>query len=119
MPVEEAEVAKKTGGLPENYGPDVLQPFNEKIVLEISRALQFFFTSTRFSAVDHIVLTGGCAMLDGLEQMVAQRTQVHTLVANPFANMALSAKIKPRQLTVDAPALMIACGLAMRRFDPA
>ena len=43
MPAEEAEVAKKSGGLPDNYGPDVLQPFNEKIVLEISRALQFFF----------------------------------------------------------------------------
>ena len=118
MPAEEAEVAKKTGGLPENYGPDVLQPFNEKVVLEISRALQFFFTSTQFSKVDHIVLCGGCAMLDGLEEMVAQRTQVNTLIANPFANMALSSKIKPRQLTVDAPALMVACGLAMRRFDP-
>jgi type IV pilus assembly protein PilM len=118
MPIEEAEVAKKTGGLPENYGPDVLQPFNEKIALEISRALQFFFTSTQFSKVDHIVLSGGCANLEGLEEMVAQRTQAHTVVANPFANMALSSKIKPRQLKVDAPALMIACGLAMRRFDP-
>jgi type IV pilus assembly protein PilM len=119
MPAEEAEVAKKTGGLPENYGPDVLQPFNEKIVLEVSRALQFFFTSSQFSKVDHVVLCGGCAMLDGLEEMIAQRTQVHTIVANPFANMALSSKIKPRQLTVDAPALMVACGLALRRFDPA
>lgn len=118
MPIEEAEVAKKTGGLPENYGPNVLQPFNEKIALEISRALQFFFTSTQFSKVDHIVLSGGCANLEGLEEMVAQRTQAHTVVANPFANMALSSKIKPRQLRVDAPALMIACGLAMRRFDP-
>jgi type IV pilus assembly protein PilM len=118
MPIEEAEVAKKTGGLPENYGPNVLQPFNEKIALEISRALQFFFTSTQFSKVDHIVLSGGCANLEGLEEMVAQRTQAHTVVANPFANMALSSKIKPRQLKVDAPALMIACGLAMRRFDP-
>jgi type IV pilus assembly protein PilM len=118
MPIEEAEVAKKTGGLPENYGPDLLQPFNEKIVLEISRALQFFFTSTQFNKVDHIVLSGGCAMLEGLEEMVTNRTQVHTVVANPFANMALSSKIKPRQLTVDAPALMVACGLAMRRFDP-
>lgn len=118
MPLEEAEVAKKSGGLPENYHADVLQPFNEKIVLEVSRALQFFFTSTQFSKVDHILLAGGCAMLDGLEEMVAQRTQVHTLVANPFANMAVSSKIKPRQLTVDAPALMVACGLAMRRFDP-
>jgi type IV pilus assembly protein PilM len=118
MPLEEAEVAKKSGGLPENYHADVLQPFNEKVVLEISRALQFFFTSTQFSKVDHVLLAGGCAMLDGLEEMVAQRTQVHTLVANPFANMAISPKIKPRQLTVDAPALMVACGLAMRRFDP-
>src|SRR6202158_4959179 len=118
MPPEEAEAAKRVGNLPENFGPDVLQPFNEKIVLEIQRALQFFFTSTQFNKVDHILLTGGCAMLDGLEEMVAQRTQVHTVVANPFANMALSSKIKPRQLTIDAPSLMVACGLAMRRFDP-
>jgi type IV pilus assembly protein PilM len=118
MPPEEAEAAKRVGNLPENYGPDVLAPFNEKIVLEIQRAMQFFFTSTQFNKVDHILLTGGCAMLDGLEEMVAQRTQVHTVVANPFANMALSSKIKPRQLTIDAPSLMVACGLAMRRFDP-
>jgi type IV pilus assembly protein PilM len=118
MPPEEAEAAKRVGNLPENYGPDVLGPFNDKIVLEIQRAMQFFFTSTQFNKVDHILLTGGCAMLDGLEEMVATRTQVHTLVANPFANMALSSKIKPRQLTVDAPSLMVACGLAMRRFDP-
>jgi type IV pilus assembly protein PilM len=118
MPQEEAEAAKRVGSLPENFGPDVLAPFNEKIVLEIQRALQFFFTSTQFNKVDHILLTGGCAMLDGLEEMVAQRTQVHTLVANPFANMALSSRIKPRQLTMDAPSLMVACGLAMRRFDP-
>jgi type IV pilus assembly protein PilM len=119
MPMEEAEVAKKSGGLPDNYHTDVLQPFNEKVVLEVSRALQFFFTSTQFNKVDHILLCGGSAVLDGLEEMIDQRTQVHTLVANPFANMALSSKIKPRQLTVDAPALMVACGLAMRRFDPA
>jgi type IV pilus assembly protein PilM len=118
MPVEEAEIAKRTGGLPENYGADVLQPFNEKLVMEIQRALQFFFTSTQFNKVDHILLSGGSAMLDGLEEMIANRTQVHTLVANPFANMALSSRIKPRQLTQDAPSLMVACGLAMRRFDP-
>lgn len=118
MPFEEAEVAKKSGGLPENYLSDVLMPFNEKLVLEISRALQFFFTSTQFNKIDHIVLSGGCAMLDGLEELVAQRTQVHTIIANPFAAMQISSKIKPRQLTLDAPALMVACGLALRRFDP-
>jgi len=32
--------------------------------------------------------------------------------------MTLSSRIKPRQLQADAPSLIIACGLAMRRFDP-
>jgi type IV pilus assembly protein PilM len=118
MPPEEAEAGKRVGNLPDTYRAEVLQPFNEKIVMEVQRALQFFFTSTQFNKIDNIVLVGGCAMLDGLEEMIAQRTSVRTIVANPFANMALSSKIKPRQLTVDAPSLLVACGLAMRRFDP-
>jgi type IV pilus assembly protein PilM len=39
------------------------------------------------------------------------------MVANPFSNMALSSKIRPKNLATDAPSLMVACGLAMRRFD--
>jgi len=48
---------------------------------------------------------------------VSRRVQVETVVGNPFANMALSSRIRPRNLTQDAPSLMVACGLAMRRFD--
>lgn len=114
----EAEAAKRSGELPENYESDVLTPFRENVAAEITRALQFFFTSTPFNEINYIVLSGGCAALPGLDDAVATRTQVSTLVANPFAQMTLSAKIKPRQLQTDAPALMIACGLAMRRFDP-
>jgi type IV pilus assembly protein PilM len=118
MSPEDAEAGKRVGNLPDTYRSEVLQPFNDKIVMEVQRALQFFFTSTQFNKIDHILLVGGSAMLDGLEEMIAQRTSVRTLVANPFANMALSSKIKPRQLTIDAPSLLVACGLAMRRFDP-
>ncbi len=118
LSVEEAELAKKQGGLPENYDAEVLQPFTDTLSLEVARALQFFFSSTQYNHVDHILLAGGCAAIPGLDNIVSSRTQVSTQVANPFANMALSSKVKPRQLTLDAPALMIACGLAMRRFDP-
>jgi len=48
---------------------------------------------------------------------VGKRVQVNTIIGNPFANMALSSRIRPRNLTQDAPSLMVACGLAMRRFD--
>jgi type IV pilus assembly protein PilM len=113
---EEAESAKRNAGLPENYDVDVLQPFMETLALEITRALQFFFTSTSYSQVDQIVLAGGCALLPGLDELVAKRAGVNTIVGNPFANMAVSDRIRPRQLATDAPLLLIACGLAMRSF---
>jgi type IV pilus assembly protein PilM len=117
MSIEEAEGAKKNGGLPDNYDNEVLRPFIDNCALEVSRGLQFFFTSTQFNQVDHIVLAGGCAVIPGLEEAVSGRTQVATTIANPFANMSLSSRVRPKLLAADAPALMIACGLAMRRFD--
>lgn len=118
LSADEAEAAKRNGGLPDNYENDVLTPFRENVAMEVARALQFFFTSTQYNEVSYVVLAGGCAVLPGLDEAVATRTQVSALVANPFEMMTLSSRIKPRQLQMDAPALMIACGLAMRRFDP-
>jgi type IV pilus assembly protein PilM len=118
LSADDAETGKRNGGLPDNYESDVLSPFRDNVVMEIARALQFFFTSTQYNEVDYIVLAGGCAVLPGLDDAVATRTQVSTMVANPFALMTLSSRIKHRQLQTDAPSLIIACGLAMRRFDP-
>ena len=114
---EEAEAAKRNGGLPDTYEAQVLQPFMDTLALEVTRALQFFYTSTQYNQVNHIFLSGGCATIPGLDQVVAKRCDVSTLVANPFATMQVSPKIKQRQLMLDAPALVVACGLAMRRFD--
>jgi type IV pilus assembly protein PilM len=117
MSTEEAEAAKRSSSLPENYEHDLLKPFTESVALEISRALQFFFTSTQFNQVDHIILSGGCAVIQGIDQVVASRTQVATEVANPFVGMSLSQRVRPKNLAAEAPALLVACGLAMRRFD--
>lgn len=115
---EEAETAKHKGNFPKSYPAEVLQPFCEALSQEVTRALHFFFTSTQFTQVNYLFLSGGCATIPGLGEIVAERTQVITQIANPFANMELSGRIVPRQLKVDAPLLMIACGLAMRSFDP-
>jgi type IV pilus assembly protein PilM len=118
MSLEEAEAAKRSGGLPENYESEVLRPFMENAALEIQRAVQFFFTSTQYTSVEHVLLTGGSAVIPGLDEMVQSRTQINALVANPFANMAISPRVQLKKLVADAPSLMVACGLAMRRFDP-
>ena len=114
---EEAETAKRSGGLPDNYELDVLQPFTETLALEVARALQFFFTSTTHTQVEHILLGGGCSLIPGLDEIVAKRTNINTLVANPFSGMGQPSRVRPPQLAADAPMLLIATGLALRRFD--
>lgn len=117
MSFEEAESAKRTANLPENFEAELLRPFMENLAMEVSRALQFFFTSTQYNQVDHIVLSGGCATIAGVDEAVAARVQVDTVVANPFGNMTLSDRVRAKNLAVDASSLMVACGLALRRFD--
>ncbi|MDR1889758.1 MAG: pilus assembly protein PilM [Zoogloeaceae bacterium] len=118
MSYGEAETAKRSGNLPDDYETELLPQFSDNLALEVARALQFFFTSTQFNKVDHIVLAGGCAAIRGIDKLVAARTQVNTIVANPFAGMTLSDKVRSNSLQTDAPSLMNACGLALRRFDP-
>ena len=114
---EEAGLAKRQGGLPESYEVEVLEPFKEATVQQISRLLQFFYAGSEFNRVDHIVLAGGCAALVGLPTMVEEQLGVATSVANPLAQMTLGPKVQAHALNQDAPALMIATGLAMRGFD--
>jgi len=114
---EEAGMAKRQGGLPENYQTDVLEPFKEAMVQQASRSLQFFYSSSPHSKVDHIVLAGGSASIPGMDELIQERLGVETSIANPFASMSLSARVKPQTLSNDAPALLIACGLALRSFD--
>lgn len=114
LSVEESEIAKRKGGLPESYESEVLQPFVQLLTTEVARALQFFTSSTQYNKVDNIVLAGGCAAIPSIDVMVQERTQVHTIVANPFHGMTMNNRLKKQQVDIDAPAMLIACGLAMR-----
>ncbi len=114
---EEAGLAKKQGGLPDDYEEEVLQPFKEAVLQQVTRSLQFFFSSSQYDDVDYLVLAGGTASIDGLADMIENKLGTPTLIANPFVDMALANKVDSNALANDAPAMMIACGLAMRSFD--
>jgi type IV pilus assembly protein PilM len=114
---EEAGMAKRQGGLPDNYIPEVLEPFKEAMAQQVSRSLQFFFSSSQYNQVDYIVLAGGSSSIPGVSELIEGKLGIATSVANPFTNMTVAPRIKAQILNNDAPALMIACGLALRSFD--
>lgn len=117
LTVEEAELKKRTGDLPENYTTELLHPFVEEGATELARSLQFFFSSTPYERVDRIFLAGGAAVTPGLAEAVLQKTSATTEILSPFQGMEIGDSISEKQMNLDAPALLVSCGLAMRRFD--
>src|SRR3954470_12100964 len=114
---EEAGLAKKQGGLPDDYESEVLAPFKEAVVQQVTRSLQFFFSASQYNDVDYIILAGGVASLEGLVGLIEEKLGTQTVVANPFARMSVSSRVNAVSLANDAPSLMIVTGLAMRSFD--
>ncbi|WP_439106250.1 pilus assembly protein PilM [Congregibacter sp.] len=117
LPLEEAGLAKKQGGLPDDYEPELLNPFREAVVQQVTRSLQLFFSSSQYNDVDYIIMAGGVSFMDGLSDLVQEQLGTPTVVANPFAEMTISPRVNAVALGGDAPAMMIACGLALRSFD--
>lgn len=117
LPLEEAGLAKKQGGLPDDYEPEVLEPFKDAVVQQVARSLQFFFSSSQYNDVDYIILAGGVSSMEGLCELVQEKLGTPAAMANPFAEMSISSRVNAVALSSDAPAMMIACGLALRSFD--
>lgn len=117
LSLEKAMQAIRQGDLPAHYTTDVLHPFMDLAAQQVARALQFFFSSSAYNHVDHILLAGGTAAIIGLPALIQEKLGTPVTVANPFINMTLSPRINTPAITNDAPALMIACGLALRSFS--
>ena len=114
--VDEAEFKKRTGDLPEDYAFGILASYIDTLVHELSRALQFFFTSTPYSKVDTIMLAGGSAVLPGLTAAVSRYTFFPCALLNPFEGMQIRKDMRLKNIQREAPTYLTACGLALRRF---
>ena len=113
----EAGRAKKHGGLPEDYNAEVLEPFKEGVVQQVSRSLQFFFSSSEYSEIDQIVLAGGTSTIPGLVEQIQDKLGIPAMLANPFLNISISPNVNLPALQADSAAMMICCGLALRSFQ--
>ncbi len=113
---EDAGRAKRRGGLPDTYEPEVLEPFKRLLVQQINRFLQFFFSASGHDRVAHLALAGGCASLPEIDQFVEQHTGVSCSVIDPLAEMEVASQVPRKELIADATSMLIVSGLALRRF---
>ncbi|MFQ5610179.1 MAG: type IV pilus assembly protein PilM, partial [Woeseiaceae bacterium] len=110
--------AKKQGGLPSNYQPEVLEPFIDDMTQQVSRSLQFYLASGGGrEQPDMILVCGGCANIPGIADVISSRVGIPTEVGDPLGQMKISSKAKSQGVHKDATALLTACGLALRSFD--
>jgi len=115
---EDAGRAKKEGGLPSNFEPEVLDPFIDDMTQQVSRSLQFFLASgSGREQPQQILVCGGCANIPGVADVIGSRVGIPTEIGNPLGDMKLSSKARSAGVMKDATALLTACGLALRSFD--
>ena len=118
LSMEDAGRAKKQGGLPSNYQPEVLEPFVDDMTQQVSRSLQFYLASGGGrEQPDMILVCGGCANIPGIADVISSRVGIPTEVGDPLGQMKISSKAKSQGVHKDATALLTACGLALRSFD--
>ncbi len=118
LPMEDAGRAKKQGGLPSNYQPEVLDPFVDDMTQQVSRSLQFYLASGGGrEQPDMLLVCGGCANIPGIADVISSRVGIPTDVGDPLGQMKISSKAKSQGVHKDATALLTACGLALRSFD--
>lgn len=110
----EAGLAKKRGGLPDDYESSVLEPFLNTLVHQVGRSLQLYHATGRNRDIRHMVLAGGTGMLPGLADRLAEESGMDVTIANPLERMRVNERIDAQALAADASAMLIACGLAMR-----
>lgn len=114
---EEAGRVKIQGGLPDNYEPEVLEPFKSTMANQVIRFLQFFYSSSDYEDVDQILIAGGCAQIPAIDEFIEGQLGTPTRILNPIEQMTIGSKVNRARLEADGPPLAVACGLALRGLN--
>jgi type IV pilus assembly protein PilM len=117
MSVEEVEQSFRLNEISMEIEAMLIEPFRNTISQQVSRALQFYYSSNVQNQLSRIYLSGGCSSIKGLVEILEEELGIAVQLANPFSNMDIQAKINKERLVQDAPVLAKACGLALRFFD--
>ena len=116
---EQAEAVKRgeTGGrFSQGDVAQVLDEVSAEMAGEIRKTFDFYTTTSSEGAVDELVLSGGCALTPGLEQVLRDRFQVPVERMDPLRRIRhRESDFNAEWLQTISPMLAVAVGLAVRR----
>jgi type IV pilus assembly protein PilM len=116
---EEAETLKLGNRMDETSQKvvqEALQSALNSLATEIAKSLDFFRSTSSHEKVDKVVLSGGCAKINGIDTVIEQQAGIPAEIINPFKEIDCS----KRDLDVDylkemEPIMAVSVGLALRR----
>lgn len=117
MDLAQARFLQRGEDPPAGFEDEVLEPFRQNVIQQISRVLQFYASSSDYRSINTLYLTGGGALIPGLTEALGDEIGISTELGDPMKHMRLAPQVNARQLDQMRPALTIACGLALRGFD--
>jgi len=116
--MEEAEDLKIGKVPPEDKREQLENIFTKTIghwVLEIQKALEFYYSTYPEDTIHRLVLSGGGAKVKGLDAYLNKETGIETEIFNPFTRIEFDPKkIDPMYVQRIAPEMAISAGLATR-----
>ena len=117
MSYQQASDISRKGARPEGYEDDVIRPFKALLLQNIARSLQLFNSSSQSISIDRLFLMGGVSALKDLATELEALLHMPTEVANPLSKLQISPSVNQSSLSHDAPAMMLAIGLALGGLD--
>ncbi|QOC24266.1 pilus assembly protein PilM [Wenzhouxiangella sp. AB-CW3] len=117
MDQEQASFLQRGEEPPAGFEDELLEPFRQSVIQQISRALQFYSSSSDYSGINTLFLTGGSAATPGLAEALGDEVGMSCELADPLQGMRLAPSVNAGELERVRPSFTTACGLALRGFD--
>ena len=88
----------------------------KSLIEEIQRSIDYYQTQSEEKIVSRIVLSGGSARLNNLDKFMSQELHIPVEIHNPFNSEKIDTNLfSGEQFIEEAPSLVVAFGLALRR----
>ena len=92
----------------------VVRPLVDRLVTEIRGSLDFYAGQPAALPIDHVVLTGGGALLGGIAEQLNASLGVEVTFGEPFKHVPIgSPEVSPEQQAIAEPFMGLAVGLAL------